>query len=243
MRMPSNSRIQRNLRDVGRALCTSTTSTAVKTSTAVHIGQGGHLSICMAKATGRIKLTTQWKDSCDIAVSRLPAGSTGGDDDDGNTEKESEMTSLNADRVGLSLKVDEVLQEISLVHDEEWATPGDSGTYLVEAIVPELFSIDLTLGNGSISVLHKMKGDCRIVLDMGDIDVGVIRGEDIELSTGSGGVNADELEGKVAIAATKVSSTTVLRSTYTVPGTAIVLVVQPCALHPSAYRVFVRLDS
>lgn len=216
MRMLSNSRIPHNLRGVRQALCTSTTSTAVKTSTAVHIGQGGHLSICMPKATGTIKVTTQWKDSCDIAISRLPAVSTGGDDDDGNTVKESEMTSLNAGSIGLSLKIDEVLQEISLVRDEEWATPDDPGTYLIEAIVPELFSIDLSLGNGSISVLQKIKGDCRIVLDMGDIDVGVIRGEDIALSTGSGGVNADELEGKVAIAATKVSSTTVLGSNYTV---------------------------
>ena len=74
-------------------------------------------------------------------------------------------------------------------------------------MVPESFSVHLLLGNGSISVLKKMKGDCRIVLGVGDIDVGVIRGEHIELSTGSGRVNADELEGKVEIAATKVSST------------------------------------
>ncbi|CAM9905609.1 unnamed protein product, partial [Laminaria digitata] len=72
-------------------------------------------------------------------------------------------------------------------------------------MVPELFSVDLLLGNGSISVLNKMKGDCRIALDVGDIDVGVIRGEHIEVSTGSGRVNADELEGKVHIAATQVS--------------------------------------
>lgn len=228
MRMLSNSHIPHHLRGVRRALCTSATSTAVKTNTAAHIGQGGHLSICMAKATGIIKVTTEWKDSCDIAVSRLAAVSTAGDDDDGNTEKET--TSLNVDRVGLSLTVDEASQEISLVHDEEWATPDDAGTYLIEAMIPELFSVDLLLGNGSISVLSKMKGECRIVLDEGDIDVGVIRGEHIELSTGSGRVNADELEGKVDIAATKVSST-VCKLDYTVPGST--AVVQPCALCPA----------
>lgn len=203
----SNSRIPHNLRGARPARCTSTTSTAVKTSTATHIGQGGHLLVCMAKATGIIKVTTQWKDSCDIAVSRGPAVTVGPGGDDYGGNKEMRMTSLNTDRVGLSLKVDEALQAISVVHDEDWATPDDAGSYLIEAMVPESFSVHLLLGNGSISVLKKMKGDCRIVLGVGDIDVGVIRGEHIELSTGSGRVNADELEGKVEIAATKVSST------------------------------------
>eukprot|EP00904_Undaria_pinnatifida_P006617 jgi/Undpi1/3085/HiC_scaffold_15.g06459.m1 len=184
----------------------------------------------MAKATGRIKVTTQWKDACDIKLFRLlPAMKTvksGGDhnyyDDYGKEMKdvkEVNMMNLDADTFGWSLKVDEPLQEISLVHDQEWSTTGDDadadadadadgiGSYLIEAMVPELFSVDLLLGHGSISVSKKMKGDCRINVHEGDIDVGVIRGEGIALSTGSGRVTADELEGKVDIAATKVFAT------------------------------------
>ena len=102
----------------------------------------------------------------------------------------------------MTLLADEALTQVTLSHDENCAAEGQDGVYLVEAVVPELFSVDVSLSHGNVSVARKLKGDCQVHLDRGDISVGTVRGETIRLSTGSGGVKVDELEGNVDVTAT-----------------------------------------
>lgn len=150
----------------------------------------------MAKAAAVVKVTTQWIDSCNVAVSRLPAG-LNGRSSAGAGAKEV-LSSLGA--AGLSLHADEAQAQVTLAHDKEHL--GAEDTYLIEAVVPELFSVELLASHGSVSVSKKLKGDCKVRLDRGDINVGIVRGETIRLSTGRGHVKVDELEGNVDITAT-----------------------------------------
>lgn len=167
------------------------------------VGQGGRLLVRMPQAAAAMKITTEWKDSCDVAISRLPALASPDDDNAGVSESQ-ELGLSSFDSSGLELEVDDTLQQLTVVQKvgREWA-----GTYLIEAVVPELFSVDLLVGHGSVSMSNKLKGDCRLRLESGDIDVDIVRGECISLSTGCGRVDVHELEGNVDIAATNVGCT------------------------------------
>ncbi|CAM9426914.1 unnamed protein product [Ectocarpus sp. 6 AP-2014] len=162
----------------------------------IPIGQGGRLVIDMAKAAAVVKVTTQWIDSCSVEVSRLPAGS------DGRSLAGAGVKEVlsNLDAAGLSLHADEAQAQVTLAHDKEHSSVED--TYLIEAVVPELFSVELLASHGDVSVSKKIKGDCKVRLDRGDINVGIVRGETIRLSTGRGHIKVDELEGNVDITAT-----------------------------------------
>lgn len=167
------------------------------------VGQGGRLVVDMAKAAAVVKVTTKWIDSCSLTISRLPAGA----DPDcydleglGAIKQVVPFRSLHA--AGLTLQADETLAQLTLVHGQERTGANWEGTYLVEAAVPELFSLDVSVSHGNVSVSKKLKGDCQIRLDSGDIGVGTVRGETIRLSTGRGRVKVDELEGNVDIKAT-----------------------------------------
>lgn len=167
------------------------------------VGQGGRLVVDMAKAAAVVKVTAQWIDSCSLTISRLPAGT---DPDCCDVEglramkKVQHLSSLDA--AGLTLQADETLAQLTLAHDQERAGADWEGTYLVEAVVPELFSLNVSVSHGNVSVSNKLKGDCQIQLDRGDIGVGTVRGETIRLSTGRGHVKVNELEGNVDIQAT-----------------------------------------
>lgn len=167
------------------------------------VGQGGRLVVDMAKAAAVVKVTTQWIDSCSLTISRLSAGA----DPDccdveglGAIEQVIHFSSLDA--AGLTLQADETLAQLTLAHDQKQMGADWEGTYLVEAVVPELFSLKVSVSNGNVSVSNKLKGDCQIQVDSGDIGVGTVRGETIRLLTGDGNVKVDELEGNVDIKAT-----------------------------------------
>ena len=149
----------------------------------------------MPKAAATIKLSTQWVDSCKIDIRRHNEGSAGLTGEDLGVSGGRDYL----DPLGLALVVDEAHGEVTVVHDEE---KGEHGPYLIEAVIPELFSVEVSLASGSISLARKMKGTCRLCVGEGNIEVGIIRGEDIVLSTSCGHVHVDELEGKVDIAAT-----------------------------------------
>lgn len=161
------------------------------------VGQGGRLVVDMARAAAIFKVTTKWIDSCDVSVSRLPAGA-----DVSNFEKFGARTESSDDATNLTLHADEALAQVTIAHDQERMGGDQEGMYLVEAVVPELFSVDVLLSHGNVSVAKKLKGDCQVQLDKGDISVGTVRGETIRLSTGCGDVKVDELEGNVHIEAT-----------------------------------------
>lgn len=163
------------------------------------IGQGGRLVLNLPKAEAIISLTTQWIDSCYIAIHRQSIGST---DIDGATPRISEVQGFGdgyLHSIGLAFVVDEAHRELTLVHN---GGIGELGPYIIEAAIPELFSLDFTLARGSVSLANKMKGTCRICLEDGDIETGIIRGENIHLSTSRGLIHVDELEGGVQISAT-----------------------------------------
>lgn len=153
----------------------------------------------MARVAAVVHVTTKWVDSCDVTISRLPAGA-----DVSNLEGLG-ANAETTDATGLTLLADEALAQVTLSHDEERKErAGEDGeeVYLVEALVPELFSVDVLLAHGNVSVAKKLKGDCQVQLGSGDISVGTVRGETIRLSTGCGRVEVDELEGNVHVTAT-----------------------------------------
>lgn len=162
-----------------------------------HIGQGGRLSVAMPKATAVVRVTTEWVDACRLTISQLPSEPTDFDCSDVGVLGTKKIDFSNLGETGLALEVDEGLIQLTIAHDQETAA-----TYLVEAVVPELFSVKVVLAHGSVSVAKKLKGDCEVQLETGNIDVGVVRGEGILLSTGGGHVHVDELEGNVDITAT-----------------------------------------
>lgn len=154
--------------------------------------------IDIPKAAADVKVTTQWIDSCSVAISRLPSGGSSGDVEGAGAKEGNPQIDTN----GLTLQADEALAQLTLGHDQERAGGDWKGAYLVEAVVPELFSVDVVVSHGNVSVAKKLKGDCKIRLQSGNISTGVVRGETIRLSTGSGRVGVDELEGNVDIVAT-----------------------------------------
>lgn len=168
------------------------------------VGQGGRLCVDMPKAAAIVQVTTQWKESCDITLSRLPA--IGTITDENNTAAPG-REELDLGATDFEIKVDQTLDKITVGHNPSWSGGDWAGAYLVEAVVPELFSVDLLVLHGHISVGRKLKGDCSIHLREGDIDVGVVRGENIRLSTGCGLATADEIEGNVDISASNVRCT------------------------------------
>eukprot|EP00752_Nemacystus_decipiens_P005442 g4932.t2 len=165
---------------------------------AFEVGQGGRLVVDMHRAAAVVKVTTQWIDSCNVTISQLPAGA-----DVSSVERlEVNGESITQDATNLTLLADEALTQVTLSHDQDRARDDRGGVYLVEAAVPELFSVDVVLARGNVSVAKKLKGDCQVQLNRGDINVGTVRGETIRLSTGCGHVKADELEGNVDVTAT-----------------------------------------
>lgn len=170
------------------------------------VGQGGRLSVEMPKAVASVQISTAWVDSCVIGISRSSPMEAGTSDDTLASSKGIKLDSADLDEAGLSIRVDEESGQLRVLQNTEGGENALDNTYHVEAVVPELFSVDVLMAHGSVSVGKKLKGDCRISIDKGDIQVGVVRGEDIHLSTGSGCVNVDELEGNVDISATDVRS-------------------------------------
>lgn len=200
LRLPRSSRCALHHLGGGRGVFTGRTTT-------FHGCQGGRLSIALPKEAAVVNVTTQWRDSCDVTISRLSATATDpgilGDSNEGQSESDRVgMESLGD--IGLALQVDPALGHLAISCNEEWGREATAAKYLIEAVVPELFSVDLLVSKGSVSVGKKLKGDCRILLDEGDIEVGVVRGEDIRLSTGRGRVYIAELEGNINITATDV---------------------------------------
>lgn len=153
--------------------------------------------IDMARASAVVKVTTNWIDSCNVTMSRLPAGA-----DVSSLERLGANADSTEDATDLTLLADEALAQLTLSHGQGRTGDGWEGVYLVEAVVPELFSVDVLLSHGDVSVAKKLKGDCQVQLDRGDISVGTVRGETIRLSTGCGRVSVDELEGNVDVTAT-----------------------------------------
>ena len=162
------------------------------------VGQGGRLVIDMARAAAIVQVTTKWIDSCTVTVSRLPAGA-----DVSSFGRLGAHAESSEDAADLTLLADEALTQVKLSHDQDRTGEDWQGVYLVEAVVPELFSVDVLLSRGNVSVAKKLKGDCQVQLDTGDISVGTVRGETIRLSTGCGHVKVDELEGNVDVKATR----------------------------------------
>ncbi|CAM9507524.1 unnamed protein product [Scytosiphon promiscuus] len=165
------------------------------------IGQGGRLVIDAGNAQAVVKVTTQWIDSCNVAIFQMPASARGGWELDETRNNGSGLVS-GEDVEGLTLGADDALGEVTVAHDGDREGGDSEKAYLIEAVVPELFSVDVKAWRGSVSVSRKMKGDCLVQLDEGNINIGTIRGETIRLSTGSGRVEVDELEGNVDISAT-----------------------------------------
>lgn len=163
------------------------------------VGQGGRLVIDMARAAAIVKVTPKWIDSCNVAISRLPPGA---DVSAITMNPLGANTESTEDATDLTLLADEALTQVTLARDQGRVGEGWEGVYLVEAVVPELFSVDVLLSDGNVSLAKKLKGDCRVQLDRGDISVGTVRGKTIRLSTGCGHVRVDELEGNVDITAT-----------------------------------------
>lgn len=161
------------------------------------VGQGGRLVIDMNRAAAVVKVTTKWIDSCNVIVSRLPA-----DADVSNFERQGADPKSTQDATELTLLADEAQTQVNLSHDQDRTGDDWEGVYLIEAVVPELFSVDVLLSHGNVSVANKLKGDCQVQLGSGDISVGTVRGETIRLSTGCGRVKVDELEGNVDVTAT-----------------------------------------
>ncbi|CAM9174203.1 unnamed protein product [Hapterophycus canaliculatus] len=159
------------------------------------IGQGGRLVIDAGEAPAVVKVTTQWVDSCNVAISKMPPGR----DFDEIRDEGSDLVSTE-DVEGLTLQADDALRQVTVRHGRDRVDC--EGSYLVEAVVPELFSVDVKVLRGSVCVSKKMKGDCLVQLDEGNINIGTVRGETIRLSTGNGRVDVDELEGNVDITAT-----------------------------------------
>lgn len=164
---------------------------------AFEVGQGGRLVINMARAAAVVKVTTKWMDSCSVTASRLPAGA-----DVSSFQRLGANADSTQDATDLTILADEAQALVTLARDQDRTGEGWEGVYLVEAVVPELFSVDVLLAHGNVSVAKKLKGDCQVQLDRGDISVGTVRGETIRLSTGCGHVRVDELEGNVDVTAT-----------------------------------------
>lgn len=158
----------------------------------------------MPTSAAVVKLTTKWVDSCQVTISRLPPALTDQSGDKAGTSESNTPGLEHTVQHGFPLTVNQALDEVSIVHDRQGAREDWEAAYLVKAVVPELFSLDVIAARGSVTVVNKLKGDCGIQLTKGNIDVGVIRGEHITLSTGCGHVTADELEGSVDIIGTDV---------------------------------------
>lgn len=187
-------------RAAARACLMSSARTQAQT---FQVGQGGRLVVDMAKTAAVVKVTTQWMDSCSLTISRLPAGADPDCYDvEGLGAMEQVVPFRSLESAGLTLQADETLSRLTLAHGQDRTGADWKGAYLIEAAVPELFSLDVSISHGNVSVSNKLKGDCQIQLDSGDIGVGTVRGESIRLSTGRGHVKVDELEGNVDIKAT-----------------------------------------
>lgn len=168
------------------------------------VGQGGRLSLHMPTSAAVVKVTTKWIDSCQVTISRLPTALADQSGDKAGTSESKKLGVEYPVQHGFPLMVNQTVDEVSIVHDRQGAREDWDAAYFVMAVVPELFSVDVIAARGSVTVVNKLKGDCEIQLTTGDIDVGVIRGEHITLSTGCGHVTADELEGSVDIIGTDV---------------------------------------
>lgn len=178
------------------------TATAPAGARNIGIGQGGRLSVRLPKAAALVRITTAWTDKCDIVVSRVPVASISlGDFNDEPPGVDScDKSTLASNSV--KIDVDEDLQHVSVTADEDEA--GEQSAYLIQAVVPEMFSLDSLTAHGNVNVINKLKGDCHIHISEGDINLGVVRGESTKLVSGCGRVIAKELEGNVAVAATEV---------------------------------------
>lgn len=168
----------------------------------IGVGQGGRLSVRLPKATALVRITTAWTDKCDLIVSRVPVASISlGDYNNEPLDIDScDESSLASN--GVKIDVNEALQHVSVTADEDETS--EQSTYLIQAVVPEMFSLDFLTANGNVNVINKLKGDCHIHVNEGDINLGVVRGERTNLVSGCGRVVVKELEGNVDIAATKV---------------------------------------
>lgn len=173
----------------------------------IGVGQGGRLSVRLPNTTAVLRVTTAWTDECDVTVSRIPIGldALGKYKGDPHDLEKSDIGGLAA--CGLKVDIDETLQQISVatVGDEGGEREQEQQAYLIQAVVPELFSLDYLATRGNVTILNKLKGNCHVHLDEGDINIDVVRGEGTKLLTGCGRVVVKELEGNVAIAATEVS--------------------------------------
>lgn len=169
----------------------------------IGVGQGGRLSVRLPRATAILRVTTAWSDECDITVSRVPLRMVALGDYKGEPPDMKNINIGDLADCGLKADIDESMQQISV------ATVGDEGgeqeAYFIQAVIPEFFSVDYLATRGSVTIRHKLKGNCHVHLDEGDINVDVVRGESTKLVTGCGRVVSKELEGNVTIAATEVS--------------------------------------
>lgn len=167
-------------------------------------GLDGRLSVRLPYSGVILKLRTEWRDSCVLSMFKLAPGSIPGI----NLEEEAfstellETESLSTD--GIVITTDDAVGQIS-VDSKQNKRLDPTNFFLVEAVVPEFFSVDILAARGRVVLTNKLKGNCRIRLGDGDIRVNVVRGQSIRLSTGGGEVVAGELEGNLDITATKVT--------------------------------------
>lgn len=191
-----------------RTCCTGATAGELKTYL---IGQGGRLSVRLPSATAVVRVSTEWTDECHIILSTLPAAVSGTWNDSGSRTYDSELEGaekLECCRLtGKRLRVDVDEADQHVIVTAVTAVDDDvrqEKVYFVEAVVPEMCSVDVSAACGRVAISKKLKGCCLVRLGKGDISVGVVRGERTDFSTGSGRVVAKELEGNVNITATQV---------------------------------------
>lgn len=163
----------------------------------------GGLSIRLPKVGTLLDLKTGWIESCDLSFFRLTPGISLSEAYD---EKLSPRKPIEAGKLiseGLQLDVDAGGRiSINTVRD---SPPDPASMYLIKGVIPEFFSLDVLAARGRITLARKLKGDCTVKLDEGDINVDVVRGASVRLATGRGSIVADELEGKINVRGNKVS--------------------------------------
>ncbi|CAM9164777.1 unnamed protein product [Choristocarpus tenellus] len=193
-----------------RHLSTSSKRVLLARHTGIKVEQGGNLKILCPERVATIEITSAWADHCDITVFRIGSNNIPAAESlpVGECSSSVETEDITFDFEGESGNVVVAIGEADQRDSTrvEGKSLENRPAYLIQATIPQLFSVETCAGYGSFQITNKLKGFCKVCLDSGDIEVGTVRGECIELSTGDGRVNANELEGNIEIYANKVDA-------------------------------------
>lgn len=170
----------------------------------VTTGGNGRFSVRLPRSKVAFNVRTEWRETCALSIFRLPPEMTSEEIVRAETLCKTRIDEENLNAEGIAVTSDADGEHV-LVDASPEVDVLALNSYLIEAVIPEYSSVNLLAARGTVKLGSKVKGDCRVHLDEGDIDVHVVRGQHIHLSTGRGRVVAGELEGTVAIAATEVS--------------------------------------